>query len=645
MTLRSFTSFDDLRDELTAPATPGDAATEMLRVEADVRAPDSAAAARTCRTMALEWIASRFPDPLPPEGSRFETFTRQSGSHAVEAARVRTDGDDVWAARLVHSSGSEEAWVTEVGVRAQSGRVPEFRLRLLRERRSSGLEDAPRVPDLLARLASVLDLRRDGKQITTDPWLVDSEPAAHRLCQELASPERRVPWLVLSVPEGAEDPNRPLLDPVAMARATAGLAVVVVLRSDFTWTLTRTFDKQRSVYLGAVRLYLPGFSSTADPRDHRLILFDWMTKPGGLVIHRDELLRRIAERSLTGSGAWSFAQIRSLVSQTGAAPEPARSVAPADDPAPPPQREAPPPAFSLGEGGQIPPLQTSPPSSAARPAPREVPPSEPETGPADEAAEPSRRSPGMWSLLRSRGASVWRALVGAPDPEAEQAVEALRRELDAAERRLGRSEERRKKQAAQATERLATARSDRREYEQEWERAEQRADEAVRARDLAVAEVQRLRREVIALGGAHSVPHRLPTDWSGFAAWCEAELTGRVRLLPRARRELKRARFADVELAARCLLWLGGEYRHLRLETSGQGLKAIVENGVHNQPCGGDAFTIKWRGRGRRVDWHIKSGGSTHDPTRCLRIYYFWDSSSSEVVVASMPAHIRNDST
>ena len=647
MTLRSFTSFDDLRDELTAPATPGAAATEVLRVEADVRAPDSAAAARTCRTMALDWIASRFPDPLPPEGSRFETFTRQSGSHAVEAARVRTDGDDVWAARLVHSSGSEEAWVTEVGVRVQSGRVPEFRLRLLRERRSSGLDDAPRVPDLLTRLASVLDLRRDGKKITTDPWLVDSEPAAHRLCQELASPERRIPWLVLSVPEGADDPNRPLLDPVAMARATAGLAVVVVLRSDFTWTLTRTFDKQRSVYLGAVRLYLPGFSSTADPRDHRLILFDWMTKPGGLVTHRDELLRRIAEHSLTGSGAWSFAQIRNLVSQTGAAPEPARSgpagtrsaappeptrpgpadtrsVAPAADPAPPPQREAPPPA---------------------RPAPREVTPSEPETGPADEAAEPSRVSPGMWSLLRSRGAGVWRALVGAPDPEAEQAVEALRRELDASERRLGRSEERRRKQAAQATERLATARSDRREYEQEWERAEHRADEAVRARDLAVAEVQRLRSEVIALGGAHSVPHRLPTDWSGFAAWCEAELTGRVRLLPRARRELKRARFAEVELAARCLRWLGGEYRRLRLETSGQGLKAIVENGVHNQPCGGDAFTIKWRGRGRRVDWHIKSGGSPPEPTPCPRIYYFWDSSSSEVVVASMPAHIRNDST
>lgn len=644
MTLRSFSSFDALRHELSAP-TPGAEASEVLRVTADIHADDATTAAQTCRTMALEWMVSRFPDALPPEASRFETFALQSGSHAIEGARIRTDGDDVWAARRVHPSGSgpEGAWVTEVGVRAQVGRFPEFRLRLLRERRPPVPDDGPRVPDLVAKLASVLDLRRGGRAITTDPWLVDSESAAHRLCQELASPERQLPWLVLSVPEDAGDPDRPLLDPVAMARATAGLAVVVVLRADFTWTVTRTFDKQRSVYLGAVRLYLPGFSSEADPREHRLILFDWMNRPGGLTTHRDELLRRIAEHSLTGPGAWSFAQFRELVSQTEippappsaatdqappARPEPADrpSVEPASPPAPPPQAE--PPAAAADP--------EAPEGAAPKPEARET---------EADVAPPAAPQPGWWGDLLSRGGAAWRALRGIPDPEVERARESLRLEVAAAKRRLRESDELRREQEAKAKDRLARARSDRTEYERYWDEAEQRVDEAVRERDLAVAELQRLRDQVVALGGRPSAPRPLPSDWSEFTPWCEAELTGRVRLLPRARREVKKARFGDVELAARCLLWLGGTYRRLRLEASGRGLKETLENGVHNQPCGGDAFTVKWRGRSWRVDWHIKSGGSTHDPTRCLRIYYFWDSSSSEVVVASMPAHIRTDAT
>ena len=70
-----------------------------------------------------------------------------------------------------------------------------------------------------------------------------------------------------------------------------------------------------------------------------------------------------------------------------------------------------------------------------------------------------------------------------------------------------------------------------------------------------------------------------------------------------------------------------------------------MEGGVHNARCGGDAFSVKWRGKSRRVDWHLKSGGSTHDPGPCRRIYYFRDSARNQAVVASMPAHIRTAMT
>lgn len=68
-------------------------------------------------------------------------------------------------------------------------------------------------------------------------------------------------------------------------------------------------------------------------------------------------------------------------------------------------------------------------------------------------------------------------------------------------------------------------------------------------------------------------------------------------------------------------------------------------SGIRNEPCGADAFCIDWQGERREVKWHIKNGGNTRDPARCLRIYYFWDEAGRQVVIASMPAHIRTEAT
>ncbi len=48
------------------------------------------------------------------------------------------------------------------------------------------------------------------------------------------------------------------------------------------------------------------------------------------------------------------------------------------------------------------------------------------------------------------------------------------------------------------------------------------------------------------------------------------------------------------------------------------------------------------KGKRVEVEWHVKNGGNTTDPTRCLRIYYFWDDAEERVVIASMPDHIPN---
>ena len=134
----------------------------------------------------------------------------------------------------------------------------------------------------------------------------------------------------------------------------------------------------------------------------------------------------------------------------------------------------------------------------------------------------------------------------------------------------------------------------------------------------------------------------LPTAWKEFPAWCETHLAGRLVLSSRARSTIKKTLYEDVETAAKCLVWLAGDYRRARLQGAGETLRGLIDSGLWNERCGGDSFPFEWGGRRVEVEWHVKNGGNTTDPTRCLRIYYFWDEAAAQVVVAHMPDHIPN---
>lgn len=177
-----------------------------------------------------------------------------------------------------------------------------------------------------------------------------------------------------------------------------------------------------------------------------------------------------------------------------------------------------------------------------------------------------------------------------------------------------------------------------------YERVRKRVVVAERQRDEAVKRAEQLAGLVRILGGDPEADIPFPTAWAEFAAWCDDSLRGRLILTGAARRELDGARFADVDLAARCLNWLAHEYRDGRLNGGSPRLHGSISglDGVFNVPCGGDSFECSWGGRTHTVDWHIKRGANTRDPRRCLRIYYFWDEQARQVVVAAMPGHRRS---
>ena len=58
----------------------------------------------------------------------------------------------------------------------------------------------------------------------------------------------------------------------------------------------------------------------------------------------------------------------------------------------------------------------------------------------------------------------------------------------------------------------------------------------------------------------------------------------------------------------------------------------------------GDEYFVIHRGRKCLLENHIKKGTS-REPRKCLRIYFFWDAEEQVVVVGSLPGHLDTQAT
>ena len=183
-------------------------------------------------------------------------------------------------------------------------------------------------------------------------------------------------------------------------------------------------------------------------------------------------------------------------------------------------------------------------------------------------------------------------------------------------------------------------------YAEQHDTAEERARNFEERLKAGKYRVRQLTDQLKARGHSPDSNIDLPVSWVEFSDWCDRHFADRVRLSSHARRGIAQAEFGQVDVAAKSLLiWLANDYRDQRLTGGGQDMRQPVVSGVRNDRCGADSFLFKWRDKTVNVEWHIKNGGNTRDPSRCMRIYYFWDDSSEQVVVAAMPAHRRTGAT
>jgi hypothetical protein len=304
-----------------------------------------------------------------------------------------------------------------------------------------------------------------------------------------------------------------------------------------TWVLTERFGKSRSVFEGAVRLYLPGFSGADDPYLHRLFLATWL-RDGANARSCGLWLRRIAaDLSVSsmrlGKDVVEFAAVR----------------------------------------------------TASR---------------------------------RSRASNL--ANQKAPDAEllaiAQDLIDSLESQLAAKDAEI--------------------------EYlSDEVVIVEERARAAEQENRSLLFKIRQLQVAISPGGGEPSTPppSPLPQHWSEFTDWLDQTFPDRVVLTPRARRMVRSPEFEDVTQVARAIIWLATDQHSRRISGGGQTRDAVIEPGVFNAPCGGDTYKTNWQGRWYEVDQHVKVGGNTHDPKRCLRIYYFWEPDVQQTVIDHLPTH------
>lgn len=517
---------------------------EVLRVATIIRGNDHSNLAANARAEVLRWTQRRCGGSLPKEGWDQQNFEYLSGGRNSMGVRIEKDGTDIWAVRTDDPDKTVPGriWTTEIIVGRLGEDPPRFSTRLLASTSEGHLDIVPHTPGFVQQVSDVCNLFAGDYPISATPNVIDSREAAFALIDQMIDQKRRLPMFILTVSEKSKNASKPLLNADTLARATMGMAKIVVLPHVYTRLLIERFGRLSAVFGGGIRLYLPGFSEDSSPYNHKLIIAEQLSQPDKRE-QSERWIRSVAayesiRRNRMGVDVLPFASIKSS-------------------------------SLELKQ-----------------------------------------------QRLVNEGAS-----------DIEQ--------LETAKARIAALE-------SQISDEKASLEY----FSIEHENAETRAEAAEEQLRASTFRVQQLLDQIKDKGDVVDANIELPTSWNDFANWADVNLAGRVVLTPNARRLVKSPEFGDYNLVARCLLWLANDGRERRIK-GGQGSirEEILEEGVRNAHCGKDEFEFDWQGKPYAADWHIKNGGNTRDPSRCLRIYYAWDQLTQQIVVTYLPGHRRTDAS
>ena len=149
----------------------------------------------------------------------------------------------------------------------------------------------------------------------------------------------------------------------------------------------------------------------------------------------------------------------------------------------------------------------------------------------------------------------------------------------------------------------------------------------------------------------------IPDNYDNLPEWVRTHLAGRLILLPRAERAVGKAEYSEPEMVYRALLILANEYRDSRMGVGnddtfraalakyGMDFSGSIDKSRAGQE--GEAYYVNYPlGSTNRemLKFHLERGNS-REPRYCMRIYFFWDEDTNQVVIGWLPGHLNNRAT
>ncbi len=150
----------------------------------------------------------------------------------------------------------------------------------------------------------------------------------------------------------------------------------------------------------------------------------------------------------------------------------------------------------------------------------------------------------------------------------------------------------------------------------------------------------------------------IPVTLDDLPEWVNEYLVGRVVLHPRAFQGIKKSDYKNPPLVYKALLLLANQYRDMKLGLVSQedyvksrDALQLRDGGSIDEDHAGEydsAYYVQYpigTSANRFLEYHLRCGGNTRDPERCLAIYFFWDDESRQVVIGWLPSHLENKMT
>lgn len=220
---------------------------------------------RDAQERILKWAFNpeRNVKSVPPEAWQGNSFEIDA-DHSERAAAVKLDDPPYWAFRLSERlKDTNRIWSTEVGIAKVSESETIFGCRVVCSQRGVSQPVPRSIPAFVRGLAFTQNCWLDGRRLSADAWVIDTNVELNKFQAFLQNPRRKQRIVVITLPYGSDDPADGILDPRSFIRRTVGFVHTVVLSANMAVELAIRIGKELAVINRAVRTYNPGFDTSA----------------------------------------------------------------------------------------------------------------------------------------------------------------------------------------------------------------------------------------------------------------------------------------------------------------------------------------------------------------------------------------------